>query len=168
MRLLSLHSVKNPPPPASRRNLGGWLLMCLLFAVSGCTAERGDETARPGSDAARTAAEGATDASAADAGTVTLSIESVDADPLVVEVPGVATGTTLETVMRSLDGVDVDITGSGTTAFVNSIEGKATGGNEGWTFQVDGEPAKQGIGSTVLDPPVEIEWSYGSFSETVQ
>jgi hypothetical protein len=158
---------------STRNNLGGWWLICLLLAVSGCTAQPPSETAQPPSETARPGTDAAEAAGAATAagdqvGTVTLRIASAGDAAKVIEVPGVSAGTTLETVMRSLDGVDVEITGSGTTAFVNAIGDRATGGNEGWTFEVNGEPANQGIGATVLQPPVEVEWSYGSFSDTLE
>lgn len=94
----------------------------------------------------------------ANTGTVTIEIEGSPGKSM--EVEGVAQGTTLETVMQSLDQIPVTITGSGTTAFVDAIGDKATSGSEGWTFKVDGEFANAGIGSTVLSPPTTVTWSY--------
>ena len=81
-----------------------------------------------------------------------------------ITIDDVTQGTTLETVMRGIDEIEMDISGSGTTAFVNRIGDVATGSTEGWTFEVDGEYAKQGIGSTKLSPPTTVAWSYGSYS----
>ena len=97
-------------------------------------------------------------------GTVTIEIESGD-DRATFEVMDVAAGTTLESLMRSIDQVPVSIQGSGLTAFVDGIDGQSTSGSEGWTFEVDGEFANEGIGSITLTPPTTITWSYGDASE---
>ncbi len=182
MRAVFFNSKFNGPARAlpNCRGFGGALLIYLLVALSGCTAQPASETAQPASETAQPASEtaqprttaadasGEADANGERVGTVTLTIESAGDEVKVIEVPEVSAGTTLEAVMRSLDGIDVEITGSGTTAFVNAIGNRATGGQEGWTFKVNGEPANQGIGATVLQPPVEIVWSYGSFSDTLE
>ncbi len=95
-------------------------------------------------------------------GDVTFQFQSTDDAPVKeIVVNDVADGTTLEELMRTLDGVSVK--GSGTTAFVDKIDDVQTGGSEGWTFKVDGEFAKQGVGKTILHPPTTISWRFGSF-----
>lgn len=96
-------------------------------------------------------------------GTVTMEFVLGDQTET-VEIGDVATGTTLESVMRDLDKPAIALSGSGTTAFVSSIGDYQTVGNEGWTFKVDGEFAHQGIGATKLSPPTKVEWRYGDFS----
>ena len=97
-------------------------------------------------------------------GTVTIEIHS-DSMNRTIEVPSVAQGTTLEEVMRSIDEVDVQLSGSGTTAFVNQIGDTATQSAEGWTFRVDGEWANEGIGTTKLAPPTTVAWQFGTMEE---
>ncbi len=99
-------------------------------------------------------------------GTVTIEIESGD-HTQTFQVPDVAAGTTLESLMRSIDQVPITIHGSGLTAFVDGIGGESTSSSKGWTFKVDGEFANQGIGSTTLTPPTTITWSYRDASEIV-
>ena len=94
-------------------------------------------------------------------GTVIVKVAEGD-ETSTVTLENVPDGTTLESLMRTRMN-DVEITGSGTTAFVHKIGEQATGGSEGWTFSVDGEWSERGIGQTVLHPPVTIEWKYGSW-----
>lgn len=82
-------------------------------------------------------------------------------------VDNVASGTTLETLMRDLSSPKMEIGGEGTTAFVESIEGVATNATRGWTYTVDGEFATNGIGTTELDPPTTIVWKYTTFEEAM-
>ncbi|MEO1619070.1 MAG: DUF4430 domain-containing protein, partial [Planctomycetota bacterium] len=72
-------------------------------------------------------------------------------------------GETLESVMRKIEDRQIEISGAGTTAFLQSIDGVGNEGSKGWTFKVDGEFAMQGIGSTELNPPAEVIWSFGGF-----
>ena len=97
-------------------------------------------------------------------GTVSIELESGDGRAT-FEVMDVAAGPTLESLMRSIYQVHVSIQGSGLTAFVDGIDGQSTSGSEGWTFEVDGEFANEGIGSITLTPPTTITWSYGDASE---
>lgn len=75
---------------------------------------------------------------------------------LIEDVPS---GTSLENVMLQVS--DVQITGSGETAFVRQIGEVETGFREGWTYEVDGEFANVGIGQYNLEPPTVVSWSYG-------
>ncbi|MDA8745758.1 DUF4430 domain-containing protein [Rubripirellula amarantea] len=81
-----------------------------------------------------------------------------------VVVEDVLEGTTLEAVMRNVEEIEIDISGSGTTAFVNQIGDVATGSTEGWTYKVDGKHVNVGIGSFELTPPTTVSWSYGEYS----
>jgi len=95
-------------------------------------------------------------------GTVTIQI-TVSGDMQSIQLPNIATGTTLETVMRLIEEVPVKVDGSGTTAFIDKIGDQATNSADGWTFKVDGEHANQGIGGTVLTPPTTVTWSFGEY-----
>lgn len=72
-------------------------------------------------------------------------------------------GTTVEALMRRVGSADVRLTGSGTTAMVQAIEGVEMQGGQGWLYQVDGRWAQRGIGQTRVDPGSEIRWRYGKF-----
>ncbi len=91
---------------------------------------------------------------------MTLEITSGDGSQS-IEIPDVTDGATLESVLRSAEGIDAVISGSGTTAFVNQMGDRATSGSEGWTFTVDGEWSKTGIGTTKLHPPTTVIWEFG-------
>ncbi|MGI9471644.1 MAG: DUF4430 domain-containing protein [Rubripirellula sp.] len=97
-------------------------------------------------------------------GTVTMEI-ATKGETQKVEIDNVAAGTTLEQVMRSVKDMPVRLRGSGVTAFVDAIGDQATTGTEGWVFRVDGEFANQGVGSTKLDPPTTVTWTFGDASE---
>jgi hypothetical protein len=100
-------------------------------------------------------------------GAVTIEILRGEAHIDSIEIENVATGTSLESLMRSIDDPPITIHGSGVTAFVHGIGDLATSGSDGWTFKVDGKFANQGIGSTTLTPPTTIRWSYVDASEIV-
>ena len=95
-------------------------------------------------------------------GTVEIEIE-LDGQTKSIELEAIANGTSLESVLRNIQDVPFQINGSGTSAFVHSIDGVATTSGEGWTFYVDGEWASQGIGSTQLSPPTKVTWRFGAF-----
>ncbi|WP_419188996.1 DUF4430 domain-containing protein [Stieleria marina] len=109
---------------------------------------------------APTAAPSTTSQEAVSAGTVTIQIKT-DEEDQTFQAEDIADGATLESVMRSIEDLDAEISGSGLTAFVNQIKGKATSGTEGWTFTVDGEWANTGIGTTTLHPPTTVTWEFG-------
>lgn len=96
-------------------------------------------------------------------GTVTVIIEFEDADSTTLSLENIADGSTLETVMRTITDLPMEISGAGQSAFVQSIAEVATDASQGWTFKVDGEFANQGMGVTVLHPPTTVTWSYGEF-----
>ncbi len=79
-------------------------------------------------------------------------------------VDGVEHGATVESVMRKIDSLDITITGTGLTAFVSEIDGLATSPVEGWLYEIDGEHASKGIGSTTINPPATVTWKFGEFT----
>ncbi|MEM6469463.1 MAG: DUF4430 domain-containing protein [Planctomycetota bacterium] len=125
-------------------------VLLILLVVLGCGSS---STVAPDVDA---------EAASKETGDVHLVFRFPEADAIEVDVSDVETGATLESVMRRLD-LPIEMSGSGTTAFVQSINGKSMDSNKGWTFTVDGEFASQGIGSTTLTPPTEVIWSFGGF-----
>jgi hypothetical protein len=110
------------------------------------------------------AADGGAEQETAPLGTVTLEIQT-EAGMETYQVDGVAAGTTVESLMRSIDQFPVTVQGSGLTAFVDRIGDKSTSGSAGWTFRVDGEFANHGIGSVTLAPPTTVRWSFADASE---
>lgn len=96
-------------------------------------------------------------------GVVTMLFQLDDGSVKTVEVPEVADGATLESVMGLVDEIPIEMSGSGMTSFVHSIGGVTTDSSQGWTFKVDGEFANQGIGKTLIHPPTTIQWSFGEF-----
>jgi hypothetical protein len=138
---------------------------CLLFVltitgVSGCSKE----------PALSTATDPAADTAMTDTGVVTVEVfgavdEGDRAKAKFAEDFEVTEGTTLEDVMRRIQQPEIEITGSGVTAFVQSIDGVETNAERGWTFTVDGEFASVGIGSLELTPPQTVRWRYTTFEE---
>jgi hypothetical protein len=108
-----------------------------------------------------------TPVAAAATGTVTIEID-LGENSETIEIHNVEKGTTLESVMRSIDQVPITIHGSGVTAFVDQIGDTATGGSGGWTFKVNGELANQGIGSIELSPPITVTWAYSETGEIAE
>jgi hypothetical protein len=101
---------------------------------------------------------------AADAprGTVTMQFR-LGEETKSITIEQVADGESLESLMRNLSDVEVSMRGSGTTAFVDSIDGTETDASAGWTFKVDGEWSDKGVGATVLHPPTTVTWEFGSW-----
>lgn len=120
------------------------LMLCVALALAGC------QRAKPPVVAPAVAT----------TGTVTIEINH-DGETRIYTVPDVAGGTSLETIMRSIDDLPITITGSGTTAFVHAIGDHATNANEGWTYKIDGEFVHSGIGSAELTPPTTVSWTFG-------
>ncbi|MGB7323338.1 MAG: DUF4430 domain-containing protein, partial [Rubripirellula sp.] len=98
---------------------------------------------------------------AVDAATGTVTIEIVSADETkTYTVDDVSEGSTLEQVMRSAKDFPAEITGSGTTAFVTSIDGQSTSASEGWTYKIDDEFIHEGVGVSTLSPPTTVTWKF--------
>jgi Domain of unknown function (DUF4430) len=97
-------------------------------------------------------------------GTVTVVVEVADQMTQHI-VENVTAGTTVEQIMRQLNDLDVEISGSGSTAIVTSMKGLTTSGGKGWTYRIDGEWADRSIGAFELTPPSTIHWKHGNFSE---
>lgn len=138
-----------PSPPGLRPY---WLVIPFLFLFLGCNSS--------------TPVSAPSAVSETETGTVRLEINwPDDSEKQVVEIDDVADGSTLESVMKQLEDPNVEISGSGTTAFVQTIGETSTGAADGWTFKVDGEFANQGIGLTELHPPTTVSWSFGTPEE---
>ena len=86
--------------------------------------------------------------------------------PIIQVVEAVEPGSTLESVLRKATELEIVITGASETAFVHQIAGVETGFREGWTYAVDGEFAKVGIGQYELQPPTVVRWTYGTMKES--
>lgn len=112
-----------------------------------------------------------TEIDTADVGVVTVSITRPDDGEIVAAkgfvVEDVATGTTVEELMRRLDsddpGLGIEITGSGQTAFLNKMDGVTTGDGEGWTYRIDDAFVPKGIGVAELSPPTSLTWEFGGY-----
>lgn len=108
----------------------------------------------------------------ADLGVVTVSINRPDGGDAMATrgfvVHDVATGTKVEEFMRRLNRedptLDIEITGDGQTAFLNKMDGVATGGGEGWTYRIDDEFVPKGIGVAELSPPTSLTWKFGGYA----
>ena len=97
-------------------------------------------------------------------GEVRITVDFGDGRTAETVLRDVQPGTTVEALMRRTDAFGhVRITGSGTTAMVQSIDGVEMHGGKGWLYQVDGRWAERGIGQTRVDPGSEILWRYGKF-----
>ena len=94
-------------------------------------------------------------------GTVTVVIDMGD-QTIEREIEAVPAGTTVAQVMAEITDPPVEMTGSGSMTFVNSIGELGIAGGKGWTFSVDGQRANQGVGSYVLSPPARVEWTHSS------
>lgn len=138
------------------------LFLASLLIVVGCDSGASDPAAatQPGVEIQ------AGNDPAVESGTVTLEIQRSDS-LATFEIADVQQGTTLEDVMRSVTQIPISIRGSGVTAFVDGIGEQSASGNEGWVFRVDGVHANQGVGSTVLTPPVTITWIFGDADDLV-
>lgn len=103
-------------------------------------------------------------------GTISVDVQIVDADDSVrrATVEAMDVGSTVADAMRKLqatdDFSDIQIVGDGEMTFVQAIGDRQTAGGEGWTFYVNGQWAKQGIGSLKLADGDRIEWKFGTFA----
>ncbi|EMI55000.1 DUF4430 domain-containing protein [Rhodopirellula sallentina] len=147
----------------------GLVALCVgAITLSGCRAQTTTQSA----DDAET-----TDVAGETIGSVTVTIvnsdktasdESAEArEPLFEKSFDVGEGTTLESVMKKIENPGVVISGSGVTAFVQSIGGVETNAERGWTYTIDGEFATEGIGSTELKPGQTVRWRFTSFEEAM-
>ncbi|MFM2001881.1 MAG: hypothetical protein RI963_1307 [Planctomycetota bacterium] len=142
--------------PASGRLERSGILGTIFLAIAcivGCSGSA-VEVAPPKSDAP--------------AGTVTVVIATEDGGEIRKEIAGVASGTTIAQIMRSIDDPEIKTRGSGSTTFVESIGGIGTAEGKGWTFRVNGEWADRGVGDYTLEPPAEVRWTHGSFQEKAE
>ncbi len=142
----------------------------LVVLASGCRQEAPPQPTTPESSA--------TDTASAKTGTVTLEIFQPNNDGSkdgaqaaqaeFTETFDVADGTTVEEVMRKIEQPEIVITGSGVTAFVQSIDGVATDASRGWTYTIDDKFANEGIGSIKLAPSQKIQWRFTTLEEATK
>ena len=129
-----------------------WLGGFLAFFSGGCGPAAPDPSAPPSSS-------GGSD----QVGQVRMQFDFGDGRVVESVLPSVQPGTTVETLMRRVTEVPIQLSGSGTTALVQSIDGYGMSGGQGWLYQVDGQWAERGIGQTTVKPGSEIRWRYGRF-----
>lgn len=100
--------------------------------------------------------------------TVEIVIDPEDVAKTVTKQVEIKDGQTLESVMADLDGVTIQSSGSGVTAFIQSINGVETTADRGWTYTIDGDFAPEGIGSTKLVPGQTVQWKFATFEEAIK
>jgi len=163
----------NIAQPFYRPVIAGCIASVLIVAGCGRTAtEPPTASATNGAATSRTAGSGTTNSGTTGSGTtgsavkgpVTLQI-TIDDETRTVIVDDVADGTTLGDLMRTTRGVDTVITGSGEMSFLDSLAGRATSSDSGWTYRVDGEFGERGIGSVKLHPPTTVTWKFGGWDD---
>ena len=141
------------------------LLVCLTCVATGCApGTRTDDATKPASENS-VAGETGTDEPVA--GNLVVEFVMPD-DRFIRHTRPITANSTLEDVMRQLDSPEIKITGSGVTAFVQSIGKVSTQSDRGWTFTIDGEFAKQGISSTPVLPGQTVVWKFTTFEEAVE
>ena len=100
--------------------------------------------------------------------TVEISMDPVDVSKTITKIAEISTETTLEKVMANLEGVAIELSGQGVTAFIQSINGVETSVDQGWTYTLDGKFATKGIGSTTLQPGQTVHWKFTTFEEAMK
>ena len=100
-------------------------------------------------------------------GTVNLTIDfGGTPENIGVQIPCSQDSTVLDILRRAeLNGdVKLQSSGSGETAFVQSINGVSQQSSDGkyWTYLLNGELSKTGSGVTEVDPGDEVNWRFGS------
>lgn len=100
--------------------------------------------------------------------TVEITMDPDDASKTITRTAEISDETTIEMAMTNLEGVEIEMSGNGVTAFVQSINGVETSADRGWTYTLDGEFATEGIGSTKLQPGQTIQWKFTSFEEAMK
>ncbi len=102
------------------------------------------------------------------AGTVQLRVDFADQQKdLNVKVPCSADSTVFTILQRAekMGDLEFDSQGSGSTAFVHSIDGVMNAGGRGknWVFRVNDQLAKESCGSFGVAPGDVIEWRFGEY-----
>lgn len=100
--------------------------------------------------------------------TVEITMDPDDASKTIAKTAEISSETTLETVMANLEGVEIELSGQGVTAFVQSINGVETSADRGWTYTLDGKFATKGIGSITLQSGQTVQWKFTSFEEAMK
>lgn len=138
------------------------LIVCLICLATGCGP--GDQTNGAAKPVSEKPTAGELVAAEPVAGNLVVEFVMPD-DRLIRHTRPITANSTLEDVMRQLESPEVKITGSGLTAFVQSIGEVSTQSDRGWTFTIDGEFAQQGIGSTSVLPDQTVVWRFTTFDE---
>jgi hypothetical protein len=102
------------------------------------------------------------------AGTVELRVDySGEKKNRTFKVPCSADSTVFSILRRAknMGDLDFDSQGSGTTAFVHSIDGVMNSGRRGnnWVFRVNDQLAKESCGSLAVAPGDVVEWKFGEY-----
>lgn len=102
------------------------------------------------------------------AGTVQLLVDfSEQRRDLNVKVPCSADSTVFTILQRAekMGDLEFDSQGSGSTAFVHSIDGVMNAGGRGknWVFRVNDQLARESSGSLGVAPGDVIEWKFGEY-----
>ncbi|QDS91145.1 hypothetical protein EC9_53650 [Rosistilla ulvae] len=122
----------------------------LLLAVAGCQ-NADDPVAAPPADSAKIA--------------VGFVFEFGEGEPVEIALDAVPAGSTVADAMRQIaempGTVQLEIVGKGDMTFVQSINGKTTSGNEGWSYYVNEEWAQAGVGAIELKEGDLVRWTYG-------
>ena len=142
---------------ATMRSAPHGLLIVLVLLATGCGPQAGAPQARMTSD-------NVTD-SGTEQQTVSLRFDFGDGRERIVDA---VTWRQAMTVMDALllakaapDGIDFEHRGSGTTAFVESIDGVGnTGSDKNWIFTVNGKKSETGAGSYGLNAGDAVLWRY--------
>ena len=100
-------------------------------------------------------------------GTVDLTIDFGGASENIdVQIPCSEDSTVMDIIGRAEMNGDIELqsSGSGETAFVESINGVGQHSSNGqyWTYRLNGELSKTGGGVTGVDPGDEVQWRFGS------
>lgn len=145
------------------RTIGSTILASFLLVAVGCQPSATSE--KPTKDDAKPTAK---------VGSVTIEIvPDWDAPETVIsQTLEISENQTLESAMRQLSTnavppIQLDLSGSGVTAFVQSINSIETDAQRGWTFTIDGKFATEGIGSVQLSPGQTIQWRFTTFEEAM-
>ncbi len=102
------------------------------------------------------------------AGTVQLDIDFAgEAENLSVKVPCSADSTVFTILQRAakMDDLQFDSQGSGSTAFVHSIDGVMNAGGRGknWVYRVNDLLVNESCGLKGVVPGDQIKWKYGEY-----
>ncbi len=146
------------------------IAVCLSVVVAGCKPDASD-AARDRTNQSVSQANGC---DSEDASSTPVSLLSVD---VVIQIPDgpkrtskvdrLPTDATVGDVMQRLAAsdafADIELSGSGERMFIPAIGEHRTSGGEGWMYELNGQWAKQGIGTQRISDGDIILWKYGTY-----